>query len=322
MSKQPRPGLQDPSPEYCIVLPAYEAKATIGRAIESVQAQTGPSWHLIIVDDGSSDATASIADGLAGRDPRITVIHQTNKGVASARNAGVEASASEFVVFLDADDELLPDYLASMDAFVRDHPGYDIYHPNLRVETGTSQATSFSQEAQVVSHGLEDLLDSCVIALGGAMVRTRLFRSLGGFLDGIHCEDYDFWLRATSTGARALYSPRTLYVYHQEGQERRSQDTRAGVTDVITSLESLIAGEDVAPDLVVRVNLAIAERKRLLIAVEEEGELRAQAARFYSWLDGVLGARSALLARRLVARTRGIVMPIRRMIAGHRRPKG
>lgn len=105
-------------PKASIIIPTYNRADTIRRAIKSVQAQTFADWELIVVDDGSTDNTASIIEGL---DPRMTVISQKNRGFGEARNAGIRASTGKYLAFLDSDDEFLPHHLeleiAFLDAF-------------------------------------------------------------------------------------------------------------------------------------------------------------------------------------------------------------
>lgn len=91
-----------------VVMPAYNAAATIGSSIASVQQQTRGDWELIVVDDGSTDRTAELAETAAAEDPRIRVIRQRNRGVAAARNAGIDSARGRYLAFLDADDTWLP----------------------------------------------------------------------------------------------------------------------------------------------------------------------------------------------------------------------
>jgi len=92
-----------------IMMPAYNAEKYIGEAIESVLAQSYPHWELIIVNDGSTDKTASIIAQFT--DPRIKVVHQLNSGEAAARNTALKHMRGEYLAFLDADDLYLPGHL-------------------------------------------------------------------------------------------------------------------------------------------------------------------------------------------------------------------
>ena len=87
-----------------IIMAAYNAQDSISRAIESFQKQTLTDWELIIIDDGSTDKTSKILDDFAAEDSRIKVIHTVNRGVAAARQTGIEHSSGVFTIHADADD--------------------------------------------------------------------------------------------------------------------------------------------------------------------------------------------------------------------------
>ena len=97
-----------------IVMPTYNAAQYIGSAIESVQAQELAEWELIVINDGSTDATAAIIDEYARRDSRIVPIHQLNMGVSATRQKGVIMAHGQYLIHVDSDDWLEPDYLSSM----------------------------------------------------------------------------------------------------------------------------------------------------------------------------------------------------------------
>lgn len=96
-----------------IVIPVFNGDHFLSYAVESVLGQTYSDWELTIVNDGSTDDTPHICDSFAESDKRICVIHQSNEGVNSARARGVENSHGEYIMFLDADDELLPGAIES-----------------------------------------------------------------------------------------------------------------------------------------------------------------------------------------------------------------
>lgn len=98
-------------PLISVVIPAYNAASTIRRACVSVLSQSYPNVELIVVNDGSKDDTGAILDALAGEYSNLKCIHQKNGGVCRARNAGLDAMSGEFLFFLDADDEILPEAL-------------------------------------------------------------------------------------------------------------------------------------------------------------------------------------------------------------------
>lgn len=98
--------MENAVPKVSIIVPAYNAEKYLERCLDSVAAQTMPDFECIIVDDGSTDKTREIADYHANSDLRIRTFHQDNGGVSSARNYGLSKAIGEWIIFLDADDEL------------------------------------------------------------------------------------------------------------------------------------------------------------------------------------------------------------------------
>lgn len=92
-----------------IVIPLYNKENTVARTIRSIQAQTVTDWRMIVVDDGSTDAGPDVVRSFD--DPRITLLHQENRGPGAARNAGIKAASADYIAFLDADDQWYPWHL-------------------------------------------------------------------------------------------------------------------------------------------------------------------------------------------------------------------
>lgn len=97
------------NPLISIIMPVYQAEKYLHYSIPSVLQQTYSNIELILVNDGSTDQSASICDAFAAKDARIKVMHTTNNGQASARNRGIEIASGDFLGFIDNDDELFPD---------------------------------------------------------------------------------------------------------------------------------------------------------------------------------------------------------------------
>ena len=94
-----------------IIIPVYNVEKYLSKCLNSILRQTYQDYEIILIDDGSSDSSGIICDWYADKDSRIKVVHQPNKGVSCARNAGLELSKGEFITFIDADDELCPHFL-------------------------------------------------------------------------------------------------------------------------------------------------------------------------------------------------------------------
>lgn len=105
-------------PVVSVVLPTKDRRDTVGDAIQSVVDQTYPAWELVIVDDGGTDGTEGLVRERFGDDDRITYVHQSNTGVAGARNTGIRRTTGDYVAYLDSDNTWTPEFLRTMVGFL------------------------------------------------------------------------------------------------------------------------------------------------------------------------------------------------------------
>ena len=98
-------------PTFSIIVPVYNAVASIEKCVDSIQAQTCQDWQLVLVNDGSTDNSSNVCRQLAELDTRIIVIDKDNGGPSSARNAGLKTATGEWILFVDSDDYISPDTL-------------------------------------------------------------------------------------------------------------------------------------------------------------------------------------------------------------------
>lgn len=105
-----------------IIIPVYKCEPFLRRCLDSIQSQSFEDWEAILIDDGSPDNSGSICDEYAKRDSRFKVIHKPNSGVSDTRNKGLDDAKGEYIVFIDSDDWIGPNYLASFAA----HQEYDL----------------------------------------------------------------------------------------------------------------------------------------------------------------------------------------------------
>jgi glycosyltransferase involved in cell wall biosynthesis len=179
-------------PEVSVIIPTYNRRAMVCEAVASVLAQRDANFELIVVDDGSTDGTS---DPLSRLD-HLTVERTERRGPAAARNRGVACASAPLIAFLDSDDLWAPDKLFRQLAFMREFP-----------DCGISQtAEIWIRDGRRVNPGLRhlkragdifvDSLQTCLISPSAAILKTDLFRTLGGFdQDLAAAEDYDLWLR-------------------------------------------------------------------------------------------------------------------------------
>ena len=109
-------------PEISVIVPVYKVEKYIHRCVDSILAQTFRDFELILVDDGSPDNCGSICDEYAAQDPRIKVIHKTNGGLSSARNAGLDVAQGKYIMFCDSDDYVAENWCQIMMTAIKKYP--------------------------------------------------------------------------------------------------------------------------------------------------------------------------------------------------------
>jgi glycosyltransferase involved in cell wall biosynthesis/SAM-dependent methyltransferase len=193
------PNLQGNPPLVTVVIPCYNQAHFLGEAIESVLSQTYRNFEVIVVDDGSTDNTSEVASRYEG----VRLIWQENRGLAGARNRGLEEAKGEYVVFLDADDRLLPGALEAGLGCFEAHPECAFVFGNSRyiAEDGTLLSNRGKSGWAPAPHGEGDhyfalLRGNYISITARVMYRRAVFDDVGGFDGNVSaCADYDHYLR-------------------------------------------------------------------------------------------------------------------------------
>lgn len=197
------------------VIPAHNAAQTIERSLQSLRRQSVAGWRAIVVDDGSTDATATVVESMTSLDTRITLERQCNGGVSAARNAGLSKTSDPWVVFMDADDWVEPDFLERMLSRTEDGKAVEVVRCGFRrlSASGAEFYRSPPDHADQKTF-FQDLARTCVGAVHSYMTKTDLVRALGGFDESLRtCEEWDLWQRVARSGARLATVPEHLAVY-------------------------------------------------------------------------------------------------------------
>lgn len=182
-------------PLVSVVIPTYNYAHFLGEAIESAQAQAGVSTEIIIVDDGSEDDPAAVVR----RYPGLRLIRQENSGLAAARNTGWRNATGHFVVFLDADDRLMPNALrANLQSFVGCR-GCGFVYGGYRFIGADGQVRKRATLVEIGPDGFASFLRGNVIGMHATvMYRRDVLEETGGFDPRLRaCEDYDLYLRVS-----------------------------------------------------------------------------------------------------------------------------
>jgi len=181
------------TPAVSVIIPCYNGEAYLAEALESVAAQTLQPAQTIVVDDGSTDRSAEIARGF----PFVTLVSQQNRGLPSARNAGLDAATGELVAFLDADDVWEPQKLQRQVAYLDTHPEVPFVFAYHRYLIEDPEALP-----PFLRHTLA--LESERSTLPSAwLVRRDALDAVGRFRTGLTIsDDLDWLMRASDLGLR------------------------------------------------------------------------------------------------------------------------
>lgn len=257
----------EPQPRFSVTIPAYNAEATLAETVASVRAQTFSDWDLVICDDGSTDGTLALAQEMAVADPRIRVVTQANRGSGGAYNTGVREARADLLVMLSADDLLLPDHLAAMNALVAGHPEASVFTCNgyYELPDGTRETANPQVAwADPSRCTLQELLRACWYGVGAAY-RRAVFDAVGGFREDIYAEDYLFWLLALAHGFEHRHTGEELSVHRRDGVQKSARAIAMREADAVAIravIDSRLLGDD---DLTAaRSSLARLERNLLL----------------------------------------------------------
>ena len=216
-------------PRISVIVPCYKVERYLPTCIESILGQSYTCWELILVDDGSPDRCGAICDGYARKDDRIKVIHKSNGGLSSARNAGMKMMTGEYVTFVDSDDFLHPDALQTFVALAQEH-GADI------VQAGyvRGQETTFPEwkgVEKVTTYDNHTVFTSFTakIIVCGKLYRAQLLDGITMPEGIINEDDWTTW-KIYYRAKTIAVTNRPLYYYTVNpqsimGQAKRKPDT-------------------------------------------------------------------------------------------------
>ncbi len=179
-------------PLFSVIIPVYNRPALLRRAIESVLAQTFRDYELIVVDDGSTDQTHSVARSYPG----VRCVRQQNRGVSAARNRGVAESSAPYLAFLDSDDAWLPGKLEAQYDFIVREPSVRVHQTEeIWVRRGR-RVNPGERHRKPEGDIFVPSLALCLVSPSAVVIERSLFERMGGFDERLAaCEDYDLWLR-------------------------------------------------------------------------------------------------------------------------------
>lgn len=207
--------------KFSVIIPLYNKAPYVRKALESVCAQTYRDYELIVINDGSTDNSAIVADEYLKATDGIDyqIISQQNAGVSAARNNGFSVSSAEYLAFLDADDWWEPTYLERMAQLINDYPDAGLYtcnyvyykpgktHVALNIPTGYINYPKAYYESEVMP-----------VWTGAAIIPRKVYDNVGGFRENLWmAEDFDLWIRIALNN-KVVFLNEPLAYYNQEVQ--------------------------------------------------------------------------------------------------------
>jgi glycosyltransferase involved in cell wall biosynthesis len=243
-----------------VIIPAYNAAAFIELACRSAVAQTHPDMEVVVIDDGSKDATASIAESIPG----VTCIRKPNGGVSSARNVGMRACTGDLIAFLDADDIWHPQKIAAQVALMQRYPDSDLNYTRIVFDTANfnpdASIPSDPEPPHTLINELEPTFRQPYLGTSSVMVRRRAYERVGGFDETLpFAEDIKFFLQVVVKRPQVAILEFPA-VYKRPVAGSLSEDSSAGYEKVLDVYRELIEQQpDLAANYPAMVSKTIAE---------------------------------------------------------------
>jgi glycosyltransferase involved in cell wall biosynthesis len=301
-------------PRVSIIIPCYNTSQYVGETLASVFAQTYTDYEVVLVNDGSPDTPALEAVLEPWRD-RIVYVHIENRGLAGARNAGIEAAGGELIALLDSDDTWTTDYLEVQVRELDTHPDADIVYPNATIfGDGHGSGMLFMQlspsSGEVTFNSL--LRETCcpmvsVLARRSALEKAGLFdASLRS------CEDFDMWLRAVKQGSRIIYHRKPV-VFYRRRKGSLSSDPLWMYRHVVQVLRKMQTAVPLTKDeaALIKERIQEYERRRLLQESKNalaNGDTQLATAKLRECLAGAPSRRLQLILTVLESAPRMVSM--------------
>jgi len=210
-----------------IIVPCYNQAQFLDEALQSVLDQTYSNWECFIVNDGSTDDTASIVKDWLTKDKRFCYLEQENKGVSNARNSGIARSEGEFILPLDADDKISSNYFQlALDEFVK-NPDLKIVYCN---------AKKFGEESGVWTlppFSYANLAKENVI-FSSALYKKDDWKRIGGYDENMDkgLEDWEFWIALIKNGGEVKKIKNFCFFYRIKGASRNKKLNKNEFTEL------------------------------------------------------------------------------------------
>jgi hypothetical protein len=247
--------MSQPAPKVTIVVPAYNATATLPATMDSLLAQSFHDFEIVLVDDGATDGTAELCAGYARAEPRVRVVAQSNRGLAGARNTGIAAARGRYIGFCDADDLWCEGKLAAHVAHLDSAPHVGISFSGSAMIDGAGRRTGHRMTPRLTGIDAAHIFCRNPIGNGSALVaRAEALRVIAHMPAGEverpwvfdetfrQSEDIECWLRlvlSTDWTIEGVPGDLTLYRIHGAGLSANTEAQFASWERMVAKLTPL-----------------------------------------------------------------------------------
>ena len=274
------------SPRISAIIPTFNRAHLLPRAVDSILSQTLPPHSVILVDDGSTDGTEKL---IKKNYPEIKYLKQDNLGVSAARNAGITATSCEWLAFLDSDDEWLPEKLARQMEVLNLAPAMKICHSDEIWIRNGKRVNPLKKHSKSGGWMFKKALPICCISPSSAMIHRSVFDNVGLFEESLPaCEDYDLWLRVTSSYP-VLYISEKLVVKHGGHQNQLSEKYWGMDRFRIQALENIILSGNLSDENLNDAKQMLQEKTKIFSNGARKRGRTAEAEKCEQRMEAILG---------------------------------
>ena len=220
------------NPKITTILPVHNGQDTLAAAMHSVLQQQGPEHALLVIDDGSSDASAQIALNIARQDHRVRVMSPGRIGLVAALNLGLQHAQSPIIARMDADDICLPHRFARQYQYLENHPNCVLVSGQVDITSDVPLKAGYRAYQEWLNACLtpqqiaEQIYVESPHAHPTVMFRKSIVTSLGGYRDGAFPEDYELWLRLHASGYAMAKLPEVVLQWRDAPDRTSRTDQR------------------------------------------------------------------------------------------------
>lgn len=227
------------SPLVSVIIPIYKVESYLRACVDSVLQQSYQQLEVILVDDGSPDSCGAICDAYAAADPRVVVVHRSNGGLSAARNSGLERATGQFITFVDSDDWVDRETIATYMRLFAEHPELDlieagVYFSSLGGNCTVGQELAPTQKYNQILSQRELFEEFCIRVWNGISLPAAwnkcYRRTLIGqqrFREGYIFEDLEFQLRLYARVRYYMHSSRICFYYREQRKDAITERVEA-----------------------------------------------------------------------------------------------